>query len=836
MGAPWMVAATFRHIASRNLDPQLHTHAVVANMTRDGRGRWKSVEPTLLHRNARLMGAYYRNELARRLIARGYAILPAMAGRIPSFEMAGYDRRVCETFSTRRAEVLAYVKARGLEYTQASTQVAALATRARKTEPVRATLQSAWAERARAMGLDTARPVARSRGEVSLPAAPSPLEIVGRAMRQLEERRSVFSGSELEALALGHSPGRHSIDAIRDALEWMVRDGHLVEARLSRADRAFVTDRALKAERSVITMMRSGLGAGTALAGEAEVAAHLAGAGLTEGQEEAVRTALLARDRIVGVQGWAGTGKTTMLRHVRELVGQRSVLGLAPSAAAARVLEREAGMHARTLQWFLARFEAVGHDGAGRGELREWVSGSVVVLDEASMVSTDQMRSLLRAAGALDVARLVLVGDRSQLRAVEAGQPFRLLQEAGMTTATMDDIRRQRRPALREAVRAVLAGEPGEAVELLGSSVHEVPYDALGEKAAQAWLELPPAARERTLLVAPTHELREAINRTVREALVAEGALRGRALRIERLVSLGMTRTEKGDVRNYREGDPVVFHQDLLHYRLKKDEVLTVTGVDAERVHLLHPDGKPRRFRPRGAIRYRLDVYETRTIEIRAGDRIRWTRNDAKRSLINGERAEVLSIVGGRVRLRRADGRAFSLRVDDPQLRHIDHAWSSTVHGAQGSTADGVIAVLDSGHGALADQSTFYVEISRARDRVAVLTDNREQLVEVLEANTGERATALEAVGERIGPDVEELARRLTRKAPVWTLRAQWSALEARARREGTVLFRVEGYETLVERARALTLLPDAPAANREVAQGLLAYDRACREEGAAAD
>ena len=122
--------------------------------------------------------------------------------------------------------------------------------------------------------------------------------------------------------------------------------------------------------------------------------------------------------------------------------------------------------------------------------------------------------------------------------------------------------------------------------------------------------------------------------------------------------------------------------------------------------------------------------------------------------------------------------RTLTLRHDDPQLRHLDHAWSTTVHGAQGSTADGVIAVLDSGHGSLTDQSTFYVEISRARDSAVVLTDNREQLVEVLEAHTGERATALEAVGEDIGP--EALRRRLAEKGPVWTPREEWTRLEAK--------------------------------------------------------
>ena len=286
---------------------------------------------------------------------------------------------------------------------------------------------------------------------------------------------------------------------------------------------------------------------------------------------------------------------------------------------------------------------------------------------------------------------------------------------------------------------------------MLGAGLVEVDHDDLAEKAARAWLELDPDARVRTLLMAPTHALRADINRTVREGLADEGVLRGRVLQVERLVGLGMTRAEKADVRNYADGDVVVFHQDLVNYRVKADDACTVTGIEGDRVLLSHPDGTARRIRPEGDIRYRLEVYETRGIELQAGDRIRWTRNDKARSLVNGEQAEIVAITGARVRLRTADGGMLSLKHEDPQLRHIDHAWSSTVHGAQGSTADGVIAVLDSGHGLLTDQATFYVEISRARDSVMVLTDNGEQLIETLEANTGERATALEAIGVTAG-------------------------------------------------------------------------------------
>ena len=792
------------------------------------------MDPVALHRNARLIGAYYRDRLARNLIARGYSIVPAMAGRIPSFDIAGFGRELCEAFSTRRRELLAYVEDRGWNGSEAQRQIATLATRGRKAEPLQGMLRTLWRERAEALGFGAVS-VSRSREGVSLPPAPSALEIVGRTVSRLEERYPVFAERELEALALGHSPGRHSLGEIREAVAWMVRDGHLVEAQLRGSDRSYVTDRTLKAERRVIAAMKAGLGAGEALAGADEVAAHLAGAGLTAGQQEAVRTVLLSRDRIVGVQGWAGTGKTTMLRHVWELAGDRPVLGLAPEARAARVLERESGMNVRTLQWFLTRCGSAVGDDRAEDRLKQMFGGSVVVLDEASLVSTDRMGSLMRIADRLGVARLVLVGDTGQLRAVEAGQPFLQLQRAGMTTVQMDEVRRQRNPVLRAAVLASRSGEPGKAVELLGSSMHEVAFDELGQEAARIWLALAPEARDRTLLLAPTHAHRAEINGTIRAALADEGVLRGKALLIERLVSLGMTGAEKGDVRNYREGDAVMFHQDMVNYRVRKDEALTVTGIEGERVALRHPDGGPRHIKPAGRVRYDLEVYETRPIEIRAGDRIRWTRNDHGRGLINGERAEVAAIARGRVRLVLEDGRKVSLRAEDPQLRHIDYAWSSTVRGAQGSTADGVIAVLDTSQRALTDQSTFYVEISRARDRAVVLTDNLDELVEVLEANTGERATALDAVGEPIETDVQVLARRIPQKAPLWTPGEEWAAVEARARREGTVAFRAEGYDALMERARALTERPDLPAATREVLDGLLAYDRACREGDAAA-
>ena len=104
-------------------------------------------------------------------------------------------------------------------------------------------------------------------------------------------------------------------------------------------------------------------------------------------------------------------------------------------------------------------------------EARQALGGAVLILDEASMVGTVQMRALTRIAAQTDVARLALIGDRRQLRSVEAGQPFGLLQDAGMPTARMYEVVRQRDANLRAAVLHMVVDEPRLAVEGLGPGV-----------------------------------------------------------------------------------------------------------------------------------------------------------------------------------------------------------------------------------------------------------------------------------------------------------------------------------------------------------------------------
>ena len=789
-GGQKTVAATFRHDTSRNLDPQLHTHAVIANMVQGEDDKWRSMANEKLYETKMLIGAIYRSELARGLGRLGYGIEKTHAdGR---FEIAGVSREVIDAFSTRRAEIEAGMAERGMGSPSDNPRLAeraALVSRAAKRDIDRDELGAVWRHQAADLGFDApaltaeaakgaergiaphapgdrdgsasgSRGASRAaeRGEDAGRAGQSPADAaVAWAVAHLSEREAVFSRTDLLAAVLAWNPGEVTVGEAEAAAARLEKAGSLHAARLPGADGLLTTDRAVGDEKETIALMEAGRERGATPMRARAVDKALRNGPLTDGQKAAVKLVLSEGDRVVGVQGYAGSGKTTMLSRARALLEKRGyeVRGLAPSASAARTLEGEAGIGSETLQRFLARYAGVAAGrmtAKGEKEMRAAFAKTVMVVDEGSLASTVQARDLLRIADSLRIPRVVLVGDEKQLDAVDAGKPFAQLQAAGMKTAVMDQIMRQRDPALKEAVEASLAGDIARAFEKLGDNVAEVNPDNLAGAAAARWLALSPEQRENTGLMAPSHSLREGINEIVRERLTRDGVVHGPAMETERLVSRGYTNAEKELARNYMAGDVVGFHRPYKRLGVDKGDELRVAGVDraAGTVTLAGKDGGTVAWEP-GRIAARaggVEVYRKETMELRAGDRIRWTRNDAGLGLVNSQTAEVTAVRDGRVGFRLEDGRMLDMNAGDPQLRHIDRAWASTVHAFQGRTVDTVIAAIEANHPNLTNRKMLYVEISRARDRAELVTDDKAALKEQLQALTGERIAALEALGE----------------------------------------------------------------------------------------
>ena len=783
-GGQKTVIATFRHDTSRNLDPQLHTHAVIANMVQGADGKWRTMANDRLYASKMLIGALYRAELARGLEALGYRVEKTHAdGR---FEIAGVPRPVIEAFSTRRAEIEAKMTAQGLGGPGSNPHLAAraaLMTRAQERDVDKKALHGSWERQAAALGLDAqelaAEAVRRQTGKGTDGVSPAHSDkrpgsepaVEGDAERaaawavaHLSEREAVFSRTKLLAATLAWKPGAVTIGEAEGAVARLEKAGTLHAAHLTVPGESLTTDKAVADERETIVQMERGRGRGAAPMRGRAVDKALRNGPLAAGQKKAVKLILSEKDRVVGVQGYAGTGKTTMLNRARALLKKRGfeIKGLAPSASAARTLAGGAGIESETLQRFLARNAGIAEGRLterGERDMRAAFGKTVLVVDEGSLASTAQARDLLRIANTLRIPRVVLVGDEKQLDAVDAGKPFAQLQGTGMKTAVMDEIVRQREPALKKAVEASLAGDVRKAFEKLGSNVAEVKADNLAGAAAARWLALSPEERENAGLMAPSHALRERINAIVRERLVHDGTIAGPAMNTERLASRGYTNAEKSLAANYAPGDVVAFHRPYKRLGVEKGDELRIAGIDPKAgiVNLVGKGGGTVAWEP-GRLAARtggVEVYGVHIIELRRGDRVRWTRNDATHGLVNSGTAEVTAVKDGKVAFRLEDGRVLDMRRDDPQLRHIDRAWASTVHAFQGPTVDTVIATMEANHPHLTTQKTLYVEISRACHRAELVTDDRGALRERLEAVAGERVAALEAIEPERGKAAE---------------------------------------------------------------------------------
>ena len=721
-----LIVARFRHDLSRDLDPQLHTHAVVLNATRRPDGEWRALDAESLYRCQKLVGAFYRAELAREVMLLGYDIRPThLDGR---FELAHITDEQVMAFSSRSKAIAAHLEGIGKSRATASgaeKEIASLSTRRRKAEVCRPELGMDWKFKSELLGIDYAPPLNLSRVLATEDERRSAAErAMAFAIAHLTERESVVRRDALLAIALGQAKGIASFADIETALHSAVEDGVLVTD-----GERYTTTKAQDREQAILDIELSGRGKLDAIVRQNWLSG-MEGDTLNKGQREAVQLILTSPNRVVGVQGFAGTGKTHMLTHARDLAianGWKCV-GIAPSAAAARELGK-AGIEAQTIAAFLAR-EARGLD-----------QRTLVVLDEAGMVSAVDMRSVLTHVKEFG-SRIVLLGDTRQLKAVQAGMPFKQLQAAGMATAHMREIQRQTNVVLKEAVGHAAEGRVAESLALLNRSIIEVDYAAERySRIAQDFAALPEAQRQGTIIVAGNHSAREAINAQVRSQL---GVL-GTGMEVAILQSKDLTEAQTRSSLSYKPGDRVQMQKKYKCIRMARGDIGEVVSASEGTVVLKREDGTTVGWHP--ANMPHATAYVVVAREIAVGDLVRITANDYSRKLINGDFATVAAV--GRdtklISLTKSNGEMGTL--DSSKPLHIEHGYCTTVHSAQSKTCERILADADVSS-AMASESLYYTFLSRARSEVRIYTDDLELLPASMSRNS-EKSLALDVGRKR---------------------------------------------------------------------------------------
>jgi conjugative relaxase-like TrwC/TraI family protein len=715
-----LVIARFDHDSSRALDPHLHSHQVIFNLTdraRRGQAEWRALEPRGLYAAQSLGTAIYHAELARELQALGYEVRANPRGLV---RILGIPEAALAAFSKRRRQILDELERRG--GSAADSQRAALRTRARKDRDVDpAALRQAWRAEADRQGVDFAalRRAADDRVLAGRHLPPGDPLAQARAsaawaVEHLSERQAAFRHLDLETSALRHGAARGpGLDEVRAALA-----AH--PGLLEGAAGLMTTEAALRLEQRNLELVRAGqLPCGRPVLDRPYVARATS---LAADQLRVVRHILESREQVLGVEGKPGTGKTFTLTAVRDAAEAAgwSVRGFAVTTGAVAQL-RAVGLEAATLKSLQA------HPPDSPSPRQLWI------VDEASLMSNRDAATALESAQRAG-ARLVFVGDRLQHHAVEAGHPWASFQVAGLRPAQLDVIRRQQDPELLAAVELSAQGRAGDAIRHLDGRGHVVEIASARERHAAMVRDFAAAPR-RTLMIAPSHAERRDLNFLARRELVAGGRISPEAIAVEVAVGKGLTAAQRADPRNYEVGDVVAYPRAARSRGFHAGDTARVLAVDPER-HILrverHRDGAlvdydPRRLR--GG-----DLARVETRQLAAGDRVQFRRADPALSIPNGATATVREAAApGRLVLQLdgpagRSGRTVTLAPGRGPLP-LDYAYAVTSHAAQGATVRRVLATFDTRHSAeLVNRQQAHVTLSRASHQLVVYTDDRSAL------------------------------------------------------------------------------------------------------------
>jgi ATP-dependent exoDNAse (exonuclease V) alpha subunit len=431
-----------------------------------------------------------------------------------------------------------------------------------------------------------------------------------------------------------------------------------------------------------------------------------------------------------GAQTLMGTFKTTALTTVREAAEKRGYIveGFAPTSRAAHQLG-DAGIAADTLQGFLARAK------------QPTPERHLYMVDESSLASTQQVRDFLRKLDSGD--RVLFIGDSRQHQGVEAGKPFEQLVQAGMTTARLDQIVRQKDHELLRAVEHLSRGEVAEGIALLEQQ-GRVTEIVDPQKRIAAIARNYAVNPDNTLIVSPDNASRREINRAVRAELQSLGIVKREDHTLRVLTPRSdMTGADRTWAARYDVDDVLYYQRGSKEIGIEKQRYARVvaTNPGENLLTVQKENGESVMYSP--ARLHGISAYRELEREFAVGDRLQFTAPNRELGVANRDLGTIQHITqDGKLSVRLDSGK--QVMFDAKETRHFDHGYAVTSHSSQGLTADRVLVNVDSEvHPELITNRFAYVSVSRASHDAQIYTNDAASLASTL-GHAVTKSTALE--------------------------------------------------------------------------------------------
>ncbi|MHB1287548.1 MAG: MobF family relaxase, partial [Leptospirales bacterium] len=737
-----------RHMSNREGECFIHAHGVFLNVTQNSDGKYQAMTNDRQMQYQRLVKEMGDSHWAKRLSEKGIGIGKGKYGEV---QIADFSREQIDFHSSRGQKIEEYIKEKwGVEWSKFPREERnekrwmreEAWERTRKAKKVHELdgLEARWKEEAKISGAhEVTRKVEiqfeKGIGQKYL-SPEKRLEIARESLKfaieHHTERESAVKEGELIRTALQDGRGKIMMEDLKKAMEEAKAEGSLIRQTDDLAGRKqnLMTSReALEREKRILSYEKSGRHAVEPVMNPLQAEATLKaiqerdGLTLNNEQKEAARMILTTDNRYSGINGYAGTGKTTMLKPAIESLQNGAafsalknagyeVIGLGPQHSAVHALKDAGIIESRTLQSWLADRRA-GKDLNGK---------TVVVIDEAGLTNAKDLESAMKRIEKAG-SRAVLVGDIKQYESVAAGPTFALLQKKGMETVYVTEMQRQNKAkdAVREAARLSI-DSPEKALEKLEIREIRNPHERF-RALSEEYLKSPD--KKETLVLTGTHEARKAVNEHVRESL----GLSGKGHEFTRYEAGDFTEAQKKRIDAYEVGQDVKFGKDYRGFGASSGEIGRVESVDKENgtIRLKMEDGRHVTMIPRKLSGKGHEIGHVENLELSRGDRIRITGNELKNEgITNGMRGEVIESKHNSLKIRLNNGKDFDLKSGGKPVE-IDHGYAQTGHSAQGLGAENVILDLPSNSQTL-NRRSFYTNLTRTKGNVIAFTDDREKL------------------------------------------------------------------------------------------------------------
>ena len=532
------------------------------------------------------------------------------------------------------------------------------------------------------------------------------------------------------------------LNEIKKEIEARIKEGniHLITSANGLGQNIAVSNETYQQEKKIQSLIIKGINSEKPLLEEKKISeANLNH--LTKGQKEATKHILTSTDRFIGIQGFAGVGKTTQLKSVlNELKANNSkmeVVGLAPTHRAVYELQ-SIGIKAQTISSFLVEAKEEINQNSNFS-----LNNKLFLIDESSMIGNKNITNLYEIISQYG-GRGIFSGDSKQLLSIDSGAAFSFLQKhTELKFSVMKDIVRQN-DSLKPAIYSLLNNQIRNSLSIINSIntdmikrdkefeqlgnvidkklLKEKEFESVSDYIAKDFASRDEITRNKTIIVTQLNKDKDQINQKIHNQLFELNKLGNTQHKISVLAPVLINENELNKLSTYEKNINNIVMMDKNYYQIESidtnSDTVKLKNLDNKNSLMLNP--------------YQLNqyddisIYKNHKIMISEKDKILVNRTNIDRGFVANSEWIVSKIEKNQLYLTNNDGSSNKqIDLNNHEDLHFNFGYAKTDFSAQGASSSYAIV-----YEKFSNIRSFYVEISRAAEHITFITDNLDKWIE----------------------------------------------------------------------------------------------------------